>query len=252
MKKNKALVKNFIVKHIAAPRFSRFIGRFNDGLFRNLIYRYKFYVWLRERFGEFEFVDSHADTEGRYLFSPKIHEERRYNLYKFLLEKESLDTEIDYLEFGVSGGLSIKWWVENNRHPSARFVGFDVFTGLPERWEEKAAGTFSTGGNIPDIKDTRSSFKVGLFQETLRPFLSEHPLDRRVVMHLDADLHSSTLFVLTTLAPKLKKDDILIFDEFNTVLHEFRAFMDFVNAYRLNYKLIGAANNYAQIALKIL
>ena len=68
---------------------------------------------------------------------------------------------------------------------------------------------------------------------------------------MDADLYTSTLFVLTKLLPLLKKDDIIIFDEFGVPTHEFKAFTEIVSAYKLNYEFLGAINNYLQIAIKI-
>jgi hypothetical protein len=68
---------------------------------------------------------------------------------------------------------------------------------------------------------------------------------------MDADLYSSTLFVLTRLYPILKKDDIIIFDEFGVPTHEFKAFTEIVHAYNLKFSIIGAVNNYLQLAIKI-
>jgi len=59
------------------------------------------------------------------------------------------------------------------------------------------------------------------------------------------------MFVMTSLFPILKKDDILIFDEFGVPTHEFKAFDDFVKSYYLDYDVIYAGNNYFQLAVKI-
>jgi len=175
----------------------------------------------------------------------------RYELYRYLLTQRHLDGEIDYVEFGVAAGHSLKWWVENNKNAASRFVGFDTFAGLPEDWGFLKRGTFTTEGRVPDIRDARCSFKVGMFQETLTAFLAAQSLARQTVVHLDADLYSSTLFVLSVLAPKLKPGDILIFDEFGVPTHEFRAFRDFVAAYQMKYKVVGVVNDYLQVAVEL-
>lgn len=181
-----------------------------------------------------------------------IRHEKRYDLYRYVLEKEGLDGPIDYLEFGVGRGNSFKWWAGHVAHPEARFTGFDTFTGLPETYGVYEAGTFSTGGAFPDVGgDPRCRFEAGLFQDTLPPFLETYAPTRRKLVHIDADLYSSTLFVLTRLAPYLRPGDILLFDEFGVPTHEFRAFTDFEAAYRVAYELVGAVNNYLQVALKL-
>jgi hypothetical protein len=179
--------------------------------------------------------------------------ENRFRYYRHLLDAHGLAGAVDYLEFGVAEGSSIRWWVEHNPHPDSRFFGFDTFTGLPEDFGGGiTAGTFSTGGTMPDIPDPRVTFIAGMFQDTLGPFLKEHDLNRRLVIHADADLYSSTLFVLTRLHPRLKPGDIILFDEFGVPTHEFRAFTDFVSSHRLRYTVLAAANNYLQVAIRIL
>jgi len=180
---------------------------------------------------------------------------RRYELYEYLKRNHKLDEAIDYLEFGVYQGASIKWWVNNNLRTESRFIGFDTFSGLPEDWGSLKKGHYTALGKVPVINDGRVQFIRGLFQETLDSFLIYYPNDRRKVIHMDADLYSSTLFVLTRIGPLLKKNDILIFDEFlawKYPTHEFRAFCDFVDSYQVNYKLIGAAEYFAHVAIKIL
>ncbi len=178
----------------------------------------------------------------------------RYDLYEAVFIGERLGGPIDYLEFGVFEGASIRWWVEKNKHTESRFVGFDTFTGLPEDWGIVSKGTFSTEGKAPELEDERCRFEAGMFQDKLPAFLQQWRPQRRTVVHLDADLYSSTLFVLTSLATELKKGDILIFDDFGSIrnsVFEFRAFLDFVSSYSIEIEVLGFSNLYAQVAMKI-
>jgi len=175
----------------------------------------------------------------------------RYKLYENILDREKLrEAPITYLEFGVCGGYSFRWWVDGNKNEKSRFYGFDTFEGLPESW-----GTFKKGemtANMPKIDGLRHGFVQGLFQDTLNDFLKEHDISQnRLILHLDADLFSSTLFVLTSLAPYLKEGDIMLFDEFNVPNHEFYAFNTFVKSFYIKYELIAAVNNFYQVAIKI-
>jgi hypothetical protein len=81
--------------------------------------------------------------------------------------------------------------------------------------------------------------------------MSYSPAQRKII-HMDADLYTSTLFVLTSISYILKKDDIIIFDEFNVPMHEFKAFSEWTRSFYINYKVIGAVNNFYQVAFKII
>ena len=177
---------------------------------------------------------------------------KRQNLYGFLLKEERLNEAIRYVEFGVAAGRSFKWWVEHNSNPQSTFDGFDTFTGLPEDWNVFKAGAMSTGGNFPDVKDDRATFHKGLFQETLPVYLKTINDDRRKVIHMDADLYTSTLYVLTSIAPFLRKGDVILFDEFAVPRHEFLAYSEFVQSYYVKMELIAAQNNYYFAAFKVL
>ena len=104
-----------------------------------------------------------------------------------------------------------------------------------------------------NLQDERCLLVKGLFQETVPTFLESTNFEpsTRKVLHLDADLFTSTLFVLMLFAPRLKPGDVLIFDEFCVPNHEFQAFDIFTRTHRIHYKLLGAVNNYLQVALKI-
>jgi hypothetical protein len=122
---------------------------------------------------------------------------------------------IVYLEFGVNRGASMLSMIRKFTHPDSRFFGFDSFVGLPEKWRTMDAGTFSTHGKLPSIKDSRVTFVKGWFQNTLPGFLSDHNFDPNipVFVNFDADLYSSTLFILAALWPKFNKY-FFYFDEF--------------------------------------
>ncbi len=176
---------------------------------------------------------------------------RRYKLYEFIIENEIKNDEIDYLEFGVARGDSFRWWVENFTNKNSRFYGFDTFTGLPEDWGPFKKGDMSNGNEPPKINDSRHKFYQGIFQNTLYDFLESFKSDKRKVIHMDADLYSSTLFVLTTLSPYLKKGDIILFDEFNVPLHEYKAFKEWTESFYIDYSVIGEVNNFYQTAIKL-
>ncbi|MCA9706740.1 MAG: hypothetical protein KDK70_12890 [Myxococcales bacterium] len=176
----------------------------------------------------------------------------RRALHAHVWDTQDLDGPIHYLEFGVYRGESLRWWVEHNRHPASRFVGFDSFEGLPEDWNARMPqGHFSTAGRIPAIDDPRCWFEVGWFHQTLPPFLARPRPEARQVVHLDADLYSSTLFVLTTLAPTLRAGDVLIFDEFSDLVHEYRAYTDFISAFPLRCEAIAMHDRYTRVALRV-
>lgn len=206
----------------------------------NLAYLSKVSVW----------INKNRKISYNDFYSPKWDYNKRYGLYDYIFSNKQLNQAITYLEFGVSGGFSFDWWVKKNNHPDSVFSGFDTFEGLPEDWGGFRQGAMSA--NIPEIDDKRVSFYKGLFQETLPGFVKELDVNRRKVILMDADLFTSTLYVLTTLAPYLKKGDIILFDQFNVPMHEFLAFQIFTSSFYMKFELIGAANNYYFCAFELI
>ncbi|MGB0429104.1 MAG: GTPase [Bacteroidia bacterium] len=101
---------------------------------------------------------------------------------------------------------------------------------------------------IPKTDDPRAFFYKGLFQDTLPSFIEKTNLDKKLIIHLDADLYTATYYVLNWMAPYLKKGDIIFFDEFSVPLSEFKAFTEFQRSHYLKFKLIGSVNNFYQAA----
>jgi O-methyltransferase len=178
---------------------------------------------------------------------------KRLILFETVAAHYGLDKkEILYLEFGVASGSSFFWWMKKNTHPDSVFRGFDTFEGLPEDW-----GGFKKGAMAFDqaeATDSRAEFLRGIFQDSLHPFIDSNRdllLNRPKIIHLDADLFSSTIFVLSQLYPYLKKGDILFFDEFNVANHEFLAYKIFTESFYVKLRPIAAVNNFYQTAFVV-
>ncbi len=237
-------MKLFIIRYtkiiFVYLRLHLFFNLFS-GFFLNLFYLNKFSAWANKN-RKIAYND----------FPVKWDYNKRYPLYKWIIETENLSSAVvNYIEFGVADGYSFRWFVEQIANQESRFYGFDTFTGLPEDFGVYKKGKFNTNNAVPEIADARVKFFQGLFQQTVPGFLLELNNRGRNVIMMDADLYSSTLYALTSMAPFLKKDDIIFFDEFAVPTHEFKAFQDFIQSYYINLELIGAANNYYFAAFKV-
>jgi len=175
---------------------------------------------------------------------------KRYKLYEKVANSLELENKkINYMEFGVASGNSYKWWLNYNKNTESHFAGFDTFEGLPESWGGYKKGAMSF--QIPDVTDERAEFYKGLFQETLNPFLDKNGnrfADSFTIIHLDADLFTATIFALSQLYKFLKKGDLILFDELCVPNHEFLAYKIFTESFSVKLKLIGAVNNFYQVA----
>lgn len=196
-----------------------------------------------------KWISSQKGLEMNDFYTFNLNYNKRTEMYEHIIKKEKLNTPIDYIEFGVYDGGSFLWWANRNKESKSNFYGFDTFEGLPENW-----GSFKKGdmqSNIPQVDDTRCHFYKGLFQDTVPGFMKNYNSTNKLVVHFDADLFTSTLYGLTSIAPILKKGDIIIFDEFNVPMHEFYAWEMFVKSYYLKYEVLAGINNFYQTAFKI-
>jgi len=163
---------------------------------------------------------SYSEFVGRMLLTTRI--PHTYNdreiFWSNIVDQIGSDKPVLLLEFGVHRGESIVWFSRKFSNPSSLFFGFDTFTGLPENWEvgNLPLGTFTCKGQEPVVDDSRVSFVKGLFSDTLPETIDAIKVaaeGRTILVHFDADLFSSTLFVLTFLWQWLDRYYFL-FDEF--------------------------------------
>jgi macrocin-O-methyltransferase TylF-like protien len=161
---------------------------------------------------------------------------------------EIADQPVLYLEFGVWKGEATRAWARLLRHPDTVLNGFDTFEGLPQSWGNEPAGNYSVGGSVPVVDDPRVTYYKGLFQDTLQSYVP--PARDHVVLMMDADLHSSTIFVLRHLRSLVRRGTWIYFDEFNSVGHEERAFRDFIDETGFRFECRGEAGSFAHVLFR--
>jgi hypothetical protein len=155
------------------------------------------------------------------------------------------ERKVLYLEFGVAAGDSMRYWSAALRHPDAALHGFDSFEGLPEDGAHWRKGQFDRGGRIPEINDPRVRFHKGWFNETLTRFIV--PQSETLVLNMDADLYSSTAFVLNYLAGHIRPGTLIYFDEMNQPDHELRAFDEFIRTTRARFRVVAADRSLTHV-----
>ena len=149
---------------------------------------------------------------------------------------------VSYLEFGVFEGASINAIAGMNTHADSWFIGFDTFEGIDVDWITHDMRGFDRGGRLPNTSDDRITLVKGIFQDTLEPTMAGLTMHDQVVVMLDADLYSSTLYALTRLDTHLDGYHA-IFDEFHG--GENLALANYADSYQAKVRLIGKATGAA-------
>lgn len=156
-----------------------------------------------------------------------------------------------YLEFGVNYGGSIRFIASKTDHV---VNGFDSFEGIPEDWGNEKKGSYSTYGQLPEVP-RNVVLHQGWFSDTLPVFMEEND-ENLAFANIDCDLYSSTKDVFDILGDRVKKDSVLIFDEYLMVEdwkdHEFRAFQEFVADRKLRYEYLAFGLFSKQALVRIL
>ena len=188
----------------------------------------------------------------------------RKRMWEEMVVNNTIDKGI-ILEFGV-GDLagSIEWFPKY--YPNVPVYGFDSFEGLPEAWDLGAhvipKGHFSTNGVVPKSEFKEISFVKGLFNDTLPEFLTTHKDEKIKIIHLDADLYSSTKYVLDQIYDHLSIGTIILFDELthfpehpeyvHNRQHEYKAFKEFCEKYpKFDFEVLGRTT-ICQVAMKVI
>lgn len=161
-------------------------------------------------------------------------------------------------EFGVASGRSLRMTQELLPMEGVTIHGFDTFTGLPEAWGNEPAGSYSTGGVVPDMDEQPGNvfFHKGLFGDTLPRFLeSQHPDAVLAYANIDCDLYTSTLDILESMYDRIVPGTVLIFDEYlchSTWRHdEFRAWRECCKRFGWHYEYLAFSLSTKQAVVRI-
>ena len=157
-----------------------------------------------------------------------------------------------YMEFGVFSGGTIRHIAR--RKPAATIHGFDSFVGLPSAWGgfNLGGGAFSRKGKLPRVPANVVLHK-GWFSDTIPPWTRQvgGPI---AFMHIDCDLYSSTVDILTGLVKHMRPGTLVLFDEYFNYpgweRHEFKAWKEFVVTHGVKYEYLAYARQ--QVLVRIL
>lgn len=169
-------------------------------------------------------------------------------------------TQLDYklvetgliLEFGVATGRTLNHFARCL--PNQTVHGFDSFQGLPEDWTSRMRRGFFARKSLPKVR-ANCELHVGWFDQTLPEFL--HTNHAPVcLLHVDSDLYSSAVTVLTNLANRIQPGTVIVFDEYMNYpgwqQDEFRAWQEHVAAHGIQYEYIGRVSRHQKVAVRVI
>jgi hypothetical protein len=167
-------------------------------------------------------------------------------------------------EFGVHRGVSIthlantltaRASTKGDTIPT-RVHGFDSFEGLPGDWYlGRKAGKFNRDGVLPDVPSNVRLHK-GWFADTLPTFLENND-GPAALLHLDADIYSSTKTVLDAFsdAGRIRPGTVLVFDEYFNYPgwkeHEYKACMEWVAERKVKLRYFAQAPCHYSVAVRV-
>lgn len=133
------------------------------------------------------------------------------------------------LEFGVATGESFELLLRYRDVLARRLgirtpitcIGFDTFTGLPDRRPEDVAAPWIPGDFKSDVKFVRQRLSAngdfelvkGLFSETLPAWVDRLAQEPPLFVSIDCDYYSSTIDVFEHLLPLVPTGAMFYFDD---------------------------------------
>ncbi|HEX3888293.1 MAG TPA: class I SAM-dependent methyltransferase [Phenylobacterium sp.] len=159
------------------------------------------------------------------------------------------------MECGVFKGESINHIADVlKKDADTRTIhGFDSFEGLEEDWagENLTKGDFDQKGALPPVRSNVRLYK-GWVQDTVAPFLAEHPGEPLALLHIDTDTYTPAKYLLEQVKPRLTSGSIIAFDELvgypNWRAHEYKALQEVLDPG--SYTFVAFTSRRAAIVMK--
>jgi len=189
-----------------------------------------------------------------------------YDLYEWVVNTQ-LDADLlktgQILEFGTATGRTLNqfaYWLG----PDHTVVGFDSWQGLPEQFNDLPPGHFAQPlpPVLPNCKLVQGWFgsrppqdRSGIPENTAA-FYARANAAPLALLHIDADLYSSTQTVLKAFAAHIRPGTVILFNEYwnhpTWKKHEYRAWQEHVERHKIRYEYIGYASNHQEVAVRVL
>lgn len=188
-----------------------------------------------------------------------------YDLYEWVTNTQ-LDPELlkngQILEFGTATGRTLNqfaYWL-----PDHVVWGFDSWQGLPEQFNDLPPGHFAQAlpPVLPNCQLVQGWFgarppqdQSSIPEYTAKRFATTNtkPL---ALLHIDADLYSSTQTVLTAFAQHIVPGTVILFNEYwnhaTWRKHEHLAWQEHCARHQVIYEYIGYASDHQEVAVRVL
>lgn len=133
------------------------------------------------------------------------------SIHKHLIEStKEVSIKGHWCEFGVRAGRSLHWLID--KYPTQVIHAFDSWQGLPQDWDH-GTGKVADMSCEPPIVPEHIQLHKGWFKDTI-PLWKQKNTGPIAFLHMDADIYSSTMEVLTSLNKQIVAGTIITFDEF--------------------------------------
>ncbi len=192
---------------------------------------------------------------------------KRKYWHQLAQQRNWYDSDGDWLEFGVFTGNSASAFMAHMPRKSKLYM-FDCWRGLPEDWTygpDKKIHTHAKNFDLdgkPPVKrfekyGDRAVFVNGLFEDTLPKWKESHSDTKVSFIHLDADIYSSTKYVLDNIDDMITSRTLVQLDDYHPNIpanaeHVFKAFHEYIDEKGYDFKYLARTPKMTQVALKII